>query len=122
MVLETRYELGVNSSLSESICLDVTAYYNGYSDLQVNGTSPITNAFPRVNAGNVVTFGLETDLDWQLPESLRLGAFVGTQYMTSFSNTPPVHLHSLFSARPSLHSLTSLVAAIFYFTVLTALF
>lgn len=72
------YELGVKSKLSEAVRLNVTAYYNDYSDLQVNGTSPITNAFTRVNAGDVVTYGVEADLDWQITESLRLGAFVGT--------------------------------------------
>src|SRR5690606_15392650 len=72
------YELGVKSTLTESLRANLTFFYNDYEDLQVNGTNPTTRTFTRLNAGDVITWGVEADINWQPIESLQIDAFVGT--------------------------------------------
>ncbi|GAB2683195.1 TonB-dependent receptor [Aliiglaciecola aliphaticivorans] len=69
------YEVGLKSDLSKSFRLNVNAFYNDYTDLQTSGST--TNGFTRINAGDVETYGLETNITWQATDDLTIDAFVG---------------------------------------------
>lgn len=70
------YELGVKSDLSKALRLNVNAFFNDYSDLQVNGSTNL--GFTRLNAGDVETYGVEATLAYQVTEDLLLDAYIGT--------------------------------------------
>ncbi|MBU2979303.1 TonB-dependent receptor [Alteromonas sp. C1M14] len=70
------YEVGVKSDISKALRLNVNAFYNDYTNLQVSGTTP--NGFTRLNAGDVETYGVEASVTWQATEDLTIDAYVGT--------------------------------------------
>lgn len=70
------YELGVKSDLSKALRLNVNAFFNDYTDLQVNGSTSL--GFTRINAGDVETYGVEATLTYQVTEDLLFDAYVGT--------------------------------------------
>ncbi|MEP4891792.1 MAG: TonB-dependent receptor [Aliiglaciecola sp.] len=69
------YEMGVKSDLSKSFRLNVTTFFNDYTDLQTSGST--ANGFTRINAGDVETYGIETNITWQATEDLTIDAFLG---------------------------------------------
>ena len=70
------YEVGMKSDLTKALRLNLTAFFNDYSDLQVNGSTPV--GFTRINAGDVETYGLEASLSYQVTEDLLIDAYLGT--------------------------------------------
>jgi len=58
--------------------LNVTAFFNDYTDLQINGTTA-SSAFSRTNAGDVETVGLEVEASYALTPALRLDLMIGRQ-------------------------------------------
>jgi iron complex outermembrane recepter protein len=79
------YELGSRFQLSDQFAVDVSGFYNEYSDFlisDVQDTQFLTTPFPLylvrydiVNGGRAQTYGFEGDVEWHATENWRL---VGT--------------------------------------------
>lgn len=72
------YELGLKSQLLDNaLRINLAAFYNDYTDLQVNGS--IDGAgFTRVNAGEVESYGVELEVTWAPIDSLDFNVYVAT--------------------------------------------
>ena len=70
------YEAGVKSEwLERSVRLNVTAFFNDYEDMQLNGTTSI--GFTRFNVPETETYGLEVDVSWAVTEAFNVYSNVG---------------------------------------------
>lgn len=72
------YELGLKSQLLDNtLRVNLAAFYNDYTDLQVNGS--IAGAgFTRVNAGEVESYGVELEVTWAPVDFLDFNVYVAT--------------------------------------------
>lgn len=70
------YEVGMKSTLSDTLRLNISSYYYDWKDFQATITSidPVTNLPVQLltNAGKARTIGLEGDVTWRPVEELRV--------------------------------------------------
>ena len=82
------YEVGAKfQSADNRIRLNVAAFYNKYSGLQISQQIPGTTIARTTNASGARVQGIEFEPSWQVSETLRLygnGAFTGAKYTQSF--------------------------------------
>lgn len=84
------YEVGFKSKFLENrILLNISAFRQEYSDLQVNAlvTLPTNNATAVRNAAEAVSQGVELETQWQATPSLKLG--VNATYLDAYYSRYP---------------------------------
>ena len=70
------FEVGAKTEFSNSVRLNLAAFYNTYDDIQISATIPNVG-FTRFNVNETKTWGGEAELVWQVNDAFQFNANLG---------------------------------------------